>query len=348
MLWIRTGTACFWASRIWIHQSEVRIRIRFRPFPFSESAKMSRIPHNCFIPCRKRGDDDADWPEDAALVVRELARGTYGSAPKCHGSPTHCLIPCRRRWQGNDWPENAALAVDKGVPVHLELDPDPDLLVRGTYGSAPKCHGSPTQPYSMPEAWQGNDWPEDAALVVGEGVPVHLELDPDPDLLVRGTYVLIRTKMSQIPNTQPYCMPEAVAREWCSRCRWGRPCASRVGSGSRSISQRYRTYGSAPKRHGSPTQSIIPCRKRWRGNDYDWPEDAALVVGEGVPVHPGEPEPGEGEEGAHQPAPRGNAQLAHQLGGRAWSILGFWGEYQTVNAESRATDQETWHGSLIS
>jgi hypothetical protein len=46
-----------------------------------------------------------------------------------------------------DRPEDAALVVGEGVPVHLELDPDPDLLVRSTYGSASIGHGSPTHSF---------------------------------------------------------------------------------------------------------------------------------------------------------------------------------------------------------
>ncbi len=54
-------------------------------------------------------------------------------------------------------------------------------------------------------------------------------------------------KMSRIPNTALFPCQKRKRWEWwrrltwghCSRCRWGRPCASRVGSGSRSISQRY-------------------------------------------------------------------------------------------------------------
>ena len=41
------------------------------------------------------------------------------------------------------------------------------------------------------------------------------------------------------------------------------------------------------------------------------PDEAALVVGECVLVHPGQPKAGEGEEGPHQATPHGQAQLCH-------------------------------------
>ncbi len=195
----------------------------------------------------------------------------YGSAdPDPHQNvtdPQHCFGPCRT-WRRLTW--GRCSRCRWGRPCASRVGSGSRSIGQRYLRTRTKTSRIPnTLPYFMPEFGGGDDKyrPEDAALVVCEGVPVHLELDPDPDLLVRGT-----DPHQNVTDTQN----TALFHAW-----------------------------------------------RGGGNDKDWPKDAALVVGEGVPVHPGEPEPGEGEEGAHQAAPRRNAQLAYQLRGRTWSIFAF-------------------------